>query len=487
MRKIGAEGTERTDGDGLDDVIAGVEGLDVRLDEVRRARIAAGVARRLDARADERLRAAHRARRLAAVALRWLLPAATAGLAAWFVLPRPAPSETKVPWQVAEGRFDRLEVPAGTRARARLGRADLTVVGPAQLEVTNAAGADVTMRLSSGTLLGDYDGRAGGRLRIETPRLVAEIVGTRFAIEATPAHARVSVQHGRVAVREAAAPEGATRTFVGAGQSWEVGGSATAAMPDDVARLLAARGADATTPAAEQEGPSEGPPTVAAVAPAPRAVREGASGLRSQASGSESDPDPRPEARGPRPSSPPAAEPTPQPPAAEQPPVPLAPAPTAAELYRRAEDAMSRRDQVGARRLLEEIVARHADDAAADTARFELARDALAAGAPARAGRWVDELVARGRDRSLVESARFLKCRIARDGGEPSEARACLERFRADHPRSVRDQEALAVLAHLARERGACDEARALAAEHRRLYPTVRLDESESERARCPP
>ena len=140
---------------------------------------------------------------------------AAAALAAWFAvardLGRPGRSAA---FRHHAGSLDRMEVPAGGRVRARLGRADLTVVGPAEMEVTRAATSDMTLRLSSGTLVGDYDGRSGGRLRVETPRLVATIVGTRFAVEATPEHARVSVAHGRVAVRDAATPEGGPETFV---------------------------------------------------------------------------------------------------------------------------------------------------------------------------------------------------------------------------------------------------------------------------------
>lgn len=459
-------------------LVEGVRGVDARLDEVRRARIAAGLGRVLDARAVERARASA-ARRRSAAAARWLVPVALAA-AAWFVLVRPHVDGggTRASTGAVTGptSFDRLEVPPGTRARARLGRADLTLVGPAQLEVTRVAGADVTMRLSSGTLVGDYDGRAGGRLRIETPRLVADIVGTRFAIEATPTHARVSVHHGRVAVRDAATPDGAGQTFVGAGESWEVGRARTAPIEAPVAALLSTEAPD--QPIATDETPA--PTPAPAPARAPRASHPVAVVAQHEA------PPQAPPVAAPATPAP-VEEPAPavQPPAAAVPPTPLpAPPISVAELYRRAEDAMARRDQTTARHWLEELVARHPADPAADSARFELARDALAAGAPSRAGRWIDELIAQGHDRSLVESARFLKCRIARDGGEPAEARTCLQRFRADHPRSVRDQEALATLVALARERGACDEARALAAEHSRLYPGVRLQDGE--RDRCP-
>jgi TolA-binding protein len=463
------------DSDDLEEIVQGVRAIDSQLDELSRARVAAGLGRHLDARAVARARSgAGRGRaRAGAVlaALRWTLPALGAAAAVWLVVGR-APSGNVTAPAPAAGRFDRLEVPAGTRARARLGRADLTVVGPAQLEVTRVAASDVTMRLSSGTLVGDYDGRAGGRLRIETPRLVADIVGTRFVIEATPAHARVSVAPGRVAVRDAATPEGAAQLFIGAGQSWEVGSARPSAIPEPVLPLLLANDAEGDAPAAARD--DETKPRVAAPGVAVATVTPGPR-VASAAPPAQA-PEPRPATSAPPAVQPPSVDPPP--------PAAIEATPSPAELYRRAEGAMLSRDGAAARRWLEEIVTRYPRDVAAESARFELARDALATGAPARAARWLDDLIANGHDRSLVESASFLKCRIAREGGEAAEALGCLTRFRAEHPRSVRDQEALATLVRLAEERGACDEARVRRAEHRRLYPDVAPPEAD--RARCP-
>jgi hypothetical protein len=468
------------DTDDLEKIVGGVRAIDTQLDELARARISAGLGRHLDARAVARARRTAGWGRGLMTALRWTLPALGAAAAVWLAVGRVpsgnAPVTTATVPATSSGRFDRLEVPAGTRARARLGRADLTVVGPAQLEVTRVAASDVTMRLSSGTLVGDYDGHAGGRLRIETPRLVADIVGTRFVIEATAAHARVSVAHGRVAVRDAAAPEGAAPLFVGAGESWAVGSSRTTAIPEAVVPLLAGDHVRADAAAVAEAENAKTPRRQGAVEKVTAPAGGGGVGVRDGTSGAGAA----------------VAEMVPeqtaaaavQPPAVPAPAAALAAAPSPAELYRRAEDAMAKRDGAAARRWLEEIVTRYPGDVAAESARFELARDALAAGAPARAGRWLDDLIAHGNDRSLVESARFLKCRIARDGGEAAEALGCLTRFRAEHPRSVRDQEALAALVRLAEERGACDEARARRAEHRRLYPDV--DPPEADRARGP-
>jgi ferric-dicitrate binding protein FerR (iron transport regulator) len=475
------------EGEGLEEVVQAVRAIEHRLDEVARARIAARLAHGLDVRAVARARRGARGSRFPTTALRWLLPAAAAALAAWFAvardLGRPA---DRPPSGTTTGSLERMEVPAGGRVRARLGRADLTVMGPAEMEVTRAATSDMTLRLSSGTLVGDYDGRGGGRLRVETPQLVATIVGTRFAVEATTEHARVSVAHGRVAVRDAATPEGGPETFVNAGQTWEVGSSRTIATPAPVARLLAADASPLASLETDSGPPREPARLATASAAAPRP------GSRSSALAAlEAAPEPSvavtPETQAPLVTATATEGPAPtlQPPPPAPTPGRPAPAASPAELYHRAEAAMSARDDRAARRWLEEIVARYPRDSEAESARFELARDALASHEPIRAGRWIDELVAEGRDRSLVESARFLKCRVARQAGEASEARACLERFRSGHPGSARDEEALAALVRLAEEQGACDEMRRFVAEHRRLYPGVVLPEGN--RARCPP
>jgi ferric-dicitrate binding protein FerR (iron transport regulator) len=487
------------EGEGLEDVVRAVCAVEHRLDEVARARIAARLAHGLDVRAVASARRQARGSRFATTALRWLLPSAAAALAAWFVVAHDLGRRADRPPFAAttSGSLDRLEVPAGERVRARLGRADLTVVGPAEMEVTRAGTSDMTLRLSSGVLVGDYDGRSGGRLRVETPRLVATIVGTRFAVEATTEHARVSVAHGRVAVRDAATPEGGPETFVNGGQTWEVGSSRTIATPAPVARLLAGEASPVASLAVETDPPrvparldrasaiaprlggrpaapaaleAAPEPTVAVTtetqAPVVTASADSAAGRAGRASTG-------------------GSAPALQPPPLAVPPGRPAPAASPAELYRRAEEAMSERDASAARRWLEEIVARYPHEFESESARFELARDALDAHEPIRAGRWIDELIAQGRDRSLVESARFLKCRLAGQAGEASEARACLQRFRSDHPGSARDEEALAALVRLADDRGACDELRPLVAEHRRLYPGIVLPEGN--RARCPP
>src|SRR5688572_20048563 len=97
--------------------------------------------------------------------------------------------------------FDRLEVPAGTRVRARLGqRARMTLVGPAEVAVLVSRPGLTEVELTRGRMLANYDGRHGGKLRIRAPGLVAEVVGTLFAVEAATGGSSVSVAHGQVAV-----------------------------------------------------------------------------------------------------------------------------------------------------------------------------------------------------------------------------------------------------------------------------------------------
>ena len=492
--------------EGLEEVVRGVRAADDRLDEVARARMAAHLAehvgRRLDTHAVDRAHWEGRRARIATNAFGWLLTAAAAALAAWLAvshdLGRP-PDRSASP--TTAGNLDRVEVPAGAQVRARLGRADLTVIGPAEMEVTRVAESDLTLRLSSGILVGDYDGRTGGHLRIETPRLVATIVGTRFAIEATAEHARISVAHGRVAARDAARPDWEPETFVNAGETWEAGRSATISTPIAVARLLAAadnsdmaslvgNARSEATPAHDDPAITDAPRSGARKATPPAKdlgqAATVADTARTRASPALSVADSggtlavRAATKG-------AETPAPgvQPPPLAEPSLRSAPEPSPSELYRRAEESMSRRDDPAARRWLEEIIARYPRESEAESARFELARDALDRDEPIRANRWIDELIAEGRDRSLVASARFLKCRLARQVGEASEAQSCLERFRSEQPGSARDEEALALLIRLGEEHGACGDLRLLMAEHRRLYPGIVLPAGD--RARCSP
>jgi hypothetical protein len=101
---------------------------------------------------------------------------------------------------------------AGERVRATIGsRVRLTLVGPGRVAVVSSARADdVELALEGGRLLVDYDGHAGGRLRVHSPGAVTTVVGTLFAVEAGPSGSRVAVARGHV------------RTEDGAGRVWQV-------------------------------------------------------------------------------------------------------------------------------------------------------------------------------------------------------------------------------------------------------------------------
>jgi hypothetical protein len=131
--------------------------------------------------------------------------------------------------------FTRLEVPAGARVRTTLGqRATVTLIGPAEIEVLARPGTRLEAHLLRGTLIGDYDHRVVGGLWIHSPGATTEVVGTLFAIEATGGGSRVSVDHGRVQVRDA---RGDTR-FLDGGQSWSSLQPEVRPLPGEVRRLF---------------------------------------------------------------------------------------------------------------------------------------------------------------------------------------------------------------------------------------------------------
>jgi hypothetical protein len=90
--------------------------------------------------------------------------------------------------------MDRLELPARATVRAHLAElADLLLVGPLDLAVVSANPGLVELDLARGTLVGDYDGARGGKLRVRSGEVTVEIVGTFFAVEANTEVTRVSV------------------------------------------------------------------------------------------------------------------------------------------------------------------------------------------------------------------------------------------------------------------------------------------------------
>src|SRR5262249_51279951 len=87
--------------------------------------------------------------------------------------------------RLLSGRFPHLEAPRGGMVRASLaGRARLTLVGPATLDVVAEHDGEIELKLGAGLLLCDYDHSAGGALVVHSPGAVTRVVGTLFSIEA---------------------------------------------------------------------------------------------------------------------------------------------------------------------------------------------------------------------------------------------------------------------------------------------------------------
>jgi ferric-dicitrate binding protein FerR (iron transport regulator) len=524
---------------GLRVVSEAVLGVSTAMDDIQRARIGAALEQQI-----------RQPRRRRSVPLWILVPAAAAAAAALVVLARRLPDRHPTPVVTVSaprpslirpyradgpassrrdvgGSFDRLEIPAGTRMRARLGdHARVTLVGPAEVQVTGVSDQRLVLALSVGTLVADYEQHTGRTLVIESPGLVTEVVGTQFAVEARGDRTRVSVAHGRVWVR----PAGGTATLVGDGKSWATDQPVVRPMAATTVRLFEDHAAE-TDPSASRSGnlgavdasaarlAREAPPRQ----PARRRVASIDLAPPPAVTGSPESPPLAPAANAPAATAPPAHAPTsphaatrtsshaatrtspaaaassparpalpvasapasapmaPEPLPATPSPAAMAPAPAAApplraaDLYHQAEAAMARRDPATAERRLAEVVTRFPTDPLADTARYDLIEHSLAAGDRSAATRRVKDLLTRGREPALLEAAAFLQCRMAFEDHEAGEAGDCLASFRAAHPTSARDGEALVMLVHLAGQAGACQEVRRLAAEHRRRYPATPL------------
>jgi TolA-binding protein len=144
------------------------------------------------------------------------------------------------------GRFDHLDVPAGTTLRARLGRrARVSLIGPAQLEVTSTSADVIEVKLRQGKLVADYDHGAGGRLRVRSPDGVTEVIGTLFSVDVDGGHSRIAVARGRVSVEGT----GGSAQVLGAGQAWDIGKPAPQALPAPALELLEAHERESATAA----------------------------------------------------------------------------------------------------------------------------------------------------------------------------------------------------------------------------------------------
>ena len=276
----------RTSDERIEQEIAGpLRELNAAPDELHRARLVAAIEAALDSRQPAPGTQGRLARRpvlLAAVAV--------ASLAAgWVILSRthpphlpasvPVPSLAAAPRGVAppmlvpvyptgaEGTGPALApstsllAMAGQRVRATIAtRVRLTLVGPGRVSVLPAARAgDLELALDGGLLLVDYDGRAGGTLRVRSPGAVTTIVGTLFAVDVTPFGSRVAVAHGRVRTQ---GTSGAIQQ-VAAGRAWSSADERVSPIPADLAGALRQHEIDWT----------EGIPPAPAVEPVRRTAR----------------------------------------------------------------------------------------------------------------------------------------------------------------------------------------------------------------------
>jgi hypothetical protein len=370
--------------DHIDHQIAGpLRDAHVELDQLHRARLGSALEAALDR--EDQARRTPASRR----SWRWLaggslaLAAAAAAVLVWRRAPQPvtmvapapvvarAPAPVAPPLLVPHGQAGEggptpatsLVALAGEMARATIGaRVRLTLVGPGRVSVLAAAQpGDLELLLEGGRLLADYDGRPGGTLRVRSPGAVTTIVGTLFAVEATPFGSRVAVAHGRVRTQDASGRQ----WQVGAGTNWSSADERLSPLPRDLAVALR-----------EHELSWAGNVPATATATAPR-------------------------------------RPAPAPPAVR----PAQPAEDLDALYARAEAAMRRRDNDEARRILEVIATRDPAGGAGELALLDLARLALAQGDRSAARQVLARLPVPLHDPALDETAAHLRCRAAEGAG----------------------------------------------------------------------
>jgi TolA-binding protein len=149
----------------------------------------------------------------------------------------------------------------------------------------------------------------------------------------------------------------------------------------------------------------------------------------------------------------------------------VVPAPTAAELYARAEAALAAGDPVGAEAIWNHLLARYPEASQAAWARYDLARVARARGDRSAAQAHLARLLAGPPPAALAEPAAFLACRLHVEAGAAATAAGCFAGFRARFPASAHDAEVLAWLAGRAFATGGCGAARALSAEYLSRHP----------------
>jgi hypothetical protein len=285
--------------------------------------------------------------------------------------PETSPSPLLVPYRAGEGApapASTLLALAGERVHATIGaRVRVTLVGPGRLSVVPAPRVgDFELALDRGRLLVDYDGHAGGTLRVRSPGSLTTVVGTLFAVEATGSGSRVAVARGRVRTNDDAGHV----WQVAAGESWTSADGRLGSISEELAAVLVRHEAVWTSEPSDTRPATDEP--VATVRPSLPSLHT-------------------------------------------QPQVDLE------TLYAEAEAAMRARSAAEARRTLETIVERDRNGRLREAALLDLARLALADGDRPEALRALIRLPHPLTDPALSETADHLRCRAERssDGGDP--------------------------------------------------------------------
>jgi hypothetical protein len=384
---------------------------------------------------------------------------------------------------------ERLVVPAASTLTTTIGHARVALVGPARMDVGE------TLRLDRGTLVVDFAGGEGRRMRVTAPGMTVEVVGTLFAVEVS-ATTCVSVAHGRV---KAILPE--ETILVDGGQRACSDGSAPPIAPSTrelLDRHAVATGTGTGTAPAAAAAAVPAAATAAAAVPAAAATAAAAAAAAAAAVAvTEAEAEAEAEAETETVTVTEAETETVTVTEAETeseavpatvavpdaaPATPPESTPSDVALYEAAEAALARGDTKTADAALATLLIDHPGSALVDQALYERARLAYARRAWTAARGYLDRLAGYPSS-ALAEPGRYLGCRIAVEAGDADAAR-CLADYRSTYPRSPHDLEVLGLLAKLAHADGGCAAALTYVDELATIYG--RTDLARAWRDRCP-